>query len=68
MDLTNKNFFGIILKKKLNFPIGLIFIKKYVIIIMGENNNKPIGFIQIDRTYEDSRSAFREKLRPYRGR
>ena len=26
---------------------------------MGENNNKPIGFIQIDRPYEDSRSALR---------
>ena len=24
---------------------------------MGENNNKPIGFIQIDRPYADSRSA-----------
>ena len=54
-------------------PIGLIFIKKYDIIIMEENNNKPIGFIQIERPYADSRSAlrglgFREKLRPYRGR
>ena len=26
---------------------------------MGENNNKPIGFIQINRPYADSRSALR---------
>ena len=26
---------------------------------MGENNNKPIGFTQIVRPYEDSRSALR---------
>ena len=25
------------------FPIGLTYVKKYVIIIMEENNNKPIG-------------------------
>ena len=53
-------------------PIGLIFIKKYDIIIMEENNNKPIGFIQIDRPYADSRSALRGQvtgeLRPYAGR
>ena len=39
---------------------------------MEENNNKPIGFIQIDRTYADSRSALRGrvtgKLAPYGGR
>jgi hypothetical protein len=29
----------------------LTFIKKYVIIIMGENNNKPIGFTHKDRPY-----------------
>lgn len=29
---------------------------------MGENNNKPIGFIQIDRPYADSRSALRDIL------
>ena len=29
---------------------------------MEENNNKPIGFIQIDRPYADSRSALRDIL------
>ena len=43
-------------------PIGLIFYKKYVIIIMEENNNKPIGFIQIERLYANSRSALRDIL------
>ena len=43
-------------------PFGLIFIKKYDIIIMGENNNKPIGLRSKDLHMEDSRSAFRDNL------
>ena len=43
-------------------PIGLIFIKKYDIIIMGENNNKPIGLHSKDLHMENSRSAFRDIL------
>ena len=43
-------------------PFGLIFYKKYDIIIMGENNNKPIGLRSKDLHMENSRSAFRESL------
>ena len=40
----------------------MIFIKKYDIIIMGENNNKPIGLRSKDLHMENSRSAFRDIL------
>jgi len=52
VSLTFIKKYVIILKKHiffLVFPIGLTYVKKYDIIIMGENNNKPVGSDLSDR-------------------
>ena len=43
-------------------PIGLIFIKKYDIIIMEENNNKPVGFTGYPRPYGRSLSIEKNSI------
>ena len=61
-------FFWYNKNKRLKFPIGppgtdlLIFIKKYDIIIMEENNNKPIGFMGYFGPYARSLSIEKNSI------
>jgi hypothetical protein len=58
--LTFIKKYVIILKKHiffLEFPVGLTLYKKYVIIIMEENNNKPVGTDSSDRPFYFIREA-----------